>query len=206
MAANVICISRSLGAGGEEVGRLVAAALSFRYVDDEIIVRAAEQAGVSASMIEQVEHTPGLVARILETIGRAPVPAEGVIAYEHVTALASESYERIIADVIVQTADEGRVVIVAHGASFPLAGKEGVLRVFVTASRDVRTARLSRQGRLDERATEKAIEESDRQRREYLKRFYDVREELPAHYDVTVNTDVITPAHAARVIVAAANG
>jgi hypothetical protein len=44
MACRVICISRSLGAGGEEIGRTVAKELGLRYADEEIITTAAEKA------------------------------------------------------------------------------------------------------------------------------------------------------------------
>ena len=51
---------------------------------------------------------------------------------------------------------------------------------------------------------EAARKESDREREHYLKRFYSVSEELPTHYDVTVNTDVLLPEVAVATIVAAA--
>jgi hypothetical protein len=43
---SAVCISRTAGARGEEVGRLVADALGFRYVDEEIVLAAAEKEGV----------------------------------------------------------------------------------------------------------------------------------------------------------------
>ncbi len=63
MPCRVICISRSLGSGGEEIGRTVAKELGFRYADEEIIVRAAQKAGVSPETVAEVEHTPGLIER-----------------------------------------------------------------------------------------------------------------------------------------------
>ena len=42
MPRSVICISRAAGAGGEEVAQIVAKELGFRYVDEEIVRRAAE--------------------------------------------------------------------------------------------------------------------------------------------------------------------
>ncbi|HEY5625944.1 MAG TPA: cytidylate kinase family protein, partial [Dehalococcoidia bacterium] len=65
MLSTVVCISRSLGAGGEEIGRTVAAELEFRYADEEIIVRAAQEAGVSPETVAEAERTPGLITRIL---------------------------------------------------------------------------------------------------------------------------------------------
>jgi cytidylate kinase len=46
MSFRVVCISRDVGAGGEDVGRAVASQLGFRYVDEEIVRRVAEQTGI----------------------------------------------------------------------------------------------------------------------------------------------------------------
>jgi CMP/dCMP kinase len=85
-----------------------------------------------------------------------------------------------------------------------LGGRPEVLRVFVTASPKTRAARLSRESGLDERAAAKSVEESDKERARYLERFYQVRHEMPVHYDLTLNTDLMTPATAAALIAQAA--
>ena len=41
MVSRVMCISRTIGAGGEEIGRAAAKELGFRYADEQIIIRAA---------------------------------------------------------------------------------------------------------------------------------------------------------------------
>lgn len=46
--------------------------------------------------------------------------------------------------------------------------------------------------------------ESDRERRLYLERFYDVSEELPTRYDLVVNTDLLDVEQAVAAIVGAA--
>lgn len=201
MARRVIGISRSLAAGGEEVARLVAEGLGFRLVDDEIVTRAAAKAGVTPATVEKVERSPSLIDRILKYMGTAQVDP-GFGAYVP-PSVSTESYEGLITSVIRETAAAGNVVILAHGASFPLAGTEGLLRVLVTGSREARAARLAAEGAYAA-AARKQVDESDEQRREYLQRFYDVRHEAPAHYDLIVNTDSITPATAAALVVAAA--
>ena len=45
---------------------------------------------------------------------------------------------------------------------------------------------------------------SDRERADYFRRFYDIDEELPTHYDIVVNTDTLGPEQAVNLIVAAA--
>ena len=206
MACRVICMSRSLGAGGEEIGRTVAKELGFRYADEEIITRAAEKAGVTPGTVAQAEHTPSLIARILESMARTPPSPEGWSGAAILPSNTRPDYESLIEKVVRETANEGNVVIVAHGASITLGDLRGVLRVLVTASPAVRSERLVREAKLDEQAARKAIDESDHQRREYLRRFYKVRQELPTHYDLVVNTDSLASPLAARLIVSAAKG
>jgi cytidylate kinase len=50
------------------------------------------------------------------------------------------------------------------------------------------------------------VKQSDAARRDYLKRFHGVDEELPTHYDLVVNTDVLSVELAAQVIGEAATG
>jgi len=60
MSYRVVCISRDVGAGGEDVGRAVASQLGFRYVDEEIVRRVAEESGAKGSAFAPVivEETP----------------------------------------------------------------------------------------------------------------------------------------------------
>jgi cytidylate kinase len=203
MTSRIISVSRSLGAGGEEVGRTVAKELGFRYADEEIIVEAAQKAGVSPETVAQAEHTPGLITRILESMARFPIDPESWSARAMLPP-ASPGYETLIVRVVQETAKEGDVVIVAHGASIPLAGTGGLLRVLVTGSPAARAERLGREAGMGEAQARKAVDESDRQRRGYLRRFYDLRQELPTHYDLVLNTDILTPPLAARLVVIAA--
>jgi cytidylate kinase len=130
----------------------------------------------------------------------------GWSTYAALPSHASPAYEGLFERVIRETANRGDVVIVAHGASIPLADTSGLLRVLVTASPRVRAERLAGEANLKASEARKAIAESDRQRREYLRRFYNVRQELPTHYDLVVNTDVLTLPQAAQLVVSAAKG
>ena len=202
MECSVITIARTLGAGGEEVGRLVAAELKFSYVDREIIVQAAEKAGVDPETIERVERSPGLMDRILQSIAAAGFTEAGGFATPLLTTPVP--YEAIISRVIHEIAVQGRVVIVAHGAGITLAGMGGVLRVFVTARASTRAARLVTEANLDQKRAAKAARNSERQRREYLRRFYDIHGEQPLHYDLVLNTEALSTSAAAQLVVSAA--
>ena len=59
---------------------------------------------------------------------------------------------------------------------------------------------------LDTKEAEKAVEDADAARADYLRRFYGEKAELPTHYDIVVNTDRVTSAEAVSLVVHAARG
>lgn len=196
MAYRVITIARTLGAGGEELGRTLAAEFGMRYVDGEIIERAAERAGVTREEMAGAEARKGLVQRIFESFAPAGSGAGAPVT----SALAqAPGYEQLIVDVIQETAAAGNVVIVAHGAAIPLARADGTLRVLVTASRGMRAARLADADPDPARAM-KQVDASDAARADYFRRFYGLECEQPTHYDLVINTDHLGVAEAANLI------
>jgi cytidylate kinase len=93
---------------------------------------------------------------------------------------------------------------VAHAASHAVTPGPEAVRVLVTASPTTRARRLGGERGLDDARAARDVKDSDAGRRDYLKRFYDVDEEIPTHYDIVVNTDVLTPERAAEVVSQAA--
>ncbi len=189
MPASVICISHAEGAGGPEIGRLLAERVQFRYVDDGIIFAAARAENLYPEAVSEAESRDA---------GRQ-------LAVDFHRFEQTETLRELIRDAILTTADEGNVVIVAHAASFALAERENVLRVLVTASDESRLRRLSDAEGLDAKAAVKLLRDSDKGRAAYLKQFYDVSQELPTHYDLVVNTDRIATEQAVETIARAAS-
>ncbi len=204
MGFQVVTIAMMTGASAARIGRLAAERLGFQYVNDEIIDRAAEHAGVSRQELAEVEHSPSLISRIMNVLGAAVTPeyTGRPLAPDEIDP--SPSYRRLIQDVIREIAARGDVVILAHGASILLAGTPGLLRVLVTASPGTRAGRLAAESGHDARQATREIQHSDRERRAFFKRFHGLDEELPTHYDLVVNTDVLSPEAAARLIAYAA--
>lgn len=201
----VVTIAFTDGARAEEIGRRVATDLGFRYVDDQIVERAAEMAGVTAAEVAAVEHSQPLIGRILAALAMSAAmdpSGAGVVALAE--ADPSPAYRALIREVILQTAGEGDVVIVAHGAGVLLAGMPGVVRVFVTASSEVRTARIAGEQHCSAKEAARIVEKTDRERAAYLQRFYGVSREQPTQYDLVLNTDRLAADDAARIIAFAA--
>jgi Cytidylate kinase-like family len=192
MAATVVCISRTMGAEGEEAGRLVAGSLGFDYVDEDLVARAAQRGGVSSEDVADAERRKSLIRRLLTNLGTG----SGVESYGLAPVAGGElpdDMRALIREAIEEVAARGNVVIVAHAASFALAGREDTLRVLVTASPETRAGRYAG-----------SIKDSDAERADYLRRFYGVEHELPTHYDLVLNTDVVSVEKAAELIALAA--
>jgi hypothetical protein len=203
MARTVVCISHAAGASGEEVGRLVAERLGFLYVNEEIVARAAAKGGVDAADVADEERRKSLAARALNAIAQGGGEAWTLGAVGPLSSreeLDSDDIRSLIRETIEQTAARGKAVIVAHAASYAIGHGDGVLRVLVTASPETRTTRVAEAEGLDQAGAARALKESDAGRADYLKRFYDVREESPTHYDLVLNTDALSIEQAADLI------
>ncbi|MGE0028102.1 MAG: AAA family ATPase [Thermoleophilia bacterium] len=202
MSRQVVCISHATGAGGEDVGRAVAERLGFQYVDNEVISEAADWAELDPALVADVERRKPFVARLLGGWGGGG--GDRMPSGERSRVVPGDPELRaLIQAVLRRFADRGSVVIVAHAASFALAGGD-VLRVLITASPGTRATRLAQADGTAEADGERQIKTEDEARAGYLKTFYGVERELPTHYDVVVNTDVLTADEAARLVEVAA--
>ena len=203
MSRILVCISHAAGAGGEEVGRLVADRLGFLYVNEEIVARAAAKGGVNAADVADEERRKSLAARALNAIAQGGGEAWTLGAVGPVGSreeLDSDDIRSLIRETIEQTAARGKAVIVAHAASYAIGRGDAVLRVLVTASPETRATRIAGAEGVDQATAARAVKKSDAGRADYLKRFYNVREESPTHYDLVLNTDSLSIEQTAELI------
>lgn len=170
-------------------------------------MRAAAEAGVKPDVVASVESRRSFMERALGAIGTsfdgASLAVAGVDGFAVMEADVSDDLRLLIRAAIEETADRGSAVIAAHAASHALASKQDVLRVMVTASDAVRRARIAAERDLSEKDAARWIGRSDAARADYLKRFYGTKNELPTQYDLVVNTDRLSPAEAASLVVLA---
>jgi cytidylate kinase len=206
VAYKAVCISSEDGAGAAEAAQLVATRLGFRLINEDIVTRAAVEAGVDHEVVADVERRKSLLVRLVEGMGPASMAAGYVVIDGSYGQPASDELRGLIQSVIEDTATTGNVVIVAHAASLALAERADVLRVLVTASAQTRQSRLAGSLQLDEKEAARVLKRSDAGRADYIKRFYGIGAELPTHYDLVINTDKLTSDDAARLIVHAATG
>jgi len=190
--------------GADAIASDVAKGLGFRVVDEEIVARAAQRRNLSPAEVASVERRKSLLASLVEEIGDSGADVINFIANPKVPA-ATDDMRQLIREAIMETAEEGNVVIVAHAASYALARRKGVLRVLVTGSEFGRVNRwLPSSGGKSPREATEIIRESDAARANYLKRFYDVKTESPQDYDITLSIDTLPPERISELILHAA--
>ncbi len=208
MTCRAVCISRVEGAGGARVGQLVSERLGFLYIDDEIVARAATKGGMAPEDIADEERRKSTLSRLLRDIGRgAAAESYGLAGTAGLQAEGPtpDAIRGLIQEAIEELAGRGNVVIVAHAASLALSRRNDVLRVLVTASPETRAERISESRDIGATEAEKTVKSADAARADYLRRFYSVGSELPTHYDLVVNTDVLSMEQAADLIAHAAS-
>jgi cytidylate kinase len=204
MGPMIVTIARQRGAQGETVGRAVADALGWAYVDREIITQAAIRARVSEATIEQAERVPSLLTRMMEALGRYPSGfemAEALPGVPHVPPLSSDAYRTFIEQVIHQLEETTDAVIIGHAAQAVLRGSGQVIHVFVVAPLDQRARLVAAQEGIAPDDAIRQVKATDTERADYHQRYYNLRWNSLTVYDLVLNTGRLPVSAAAELIV-----
>ena len=200
----LITISRQYGAGGSEVARLVAEALGWTVVDNEIVDRVAERAGISPEVVAQEdERAPTFVERLARALAASSqeyaVPELGVAVRPEEPDLV-----RLTELVVQEAAAQGRVVVVGRAAPAVLGTTVEAIHVKVVASRAFRIGLGRPATGLDARGTEQLMDATDTRRARYHREHYGRDWDDPSHYHMVLNTGLLGLEAAAALIVAEA--
>jgi len=193
VAAKVVTFSIQLASGGNEIARTIADKLGYRFLDHEVISRAAEIAGVSPETIAAAERWPTFVERMLERLALTTVVSEGVLPAPPTNAgammLTSADYRALIEQVVHSLADEGNCVIVGHAGQAILKQTPQVFKVLVHGSKDRRGQRLAILEGIDLKEAMERIKAYDGQRTAFFKHAYNLEWLDSTIYDIAINTD-----------------
>jgi cytidylate kinase len=199
----IITISRQFGAGGSEVARRVAEALDWRLVDNDLVDRVAERAGLPPEEVAQRdERAPGFVERLIRALTRVPElfpkPAEKVPEPEEASLV------RLTESVVAELAAQGRVVLVGRAGPAVLRGKSDALHIKIVAPLGDRLRTAAERLGLSLQDAEKTLQETDANRARYLKQHYGRDWNDSTNYDMVLNTGTLGLQETAEVIVGCA--
>ena len=170
----VITFSREAHSGTQDLARLLAQRLGYRYVGrDELTEAVAARGGVQR--VPQTSESEGRALSRWEQFGEQ-------LTGDRATYVAS------LKAVITDLALADNVVIVAHGAGQFLGDMRGVVRVFVVAPREDRLARLASEGVEDADQARRLIDQQDRESADYLRYLFGIDWLDPHAWDLVINT------------------
>lgn len=203
----LVAISREIGTSAAEVAEHVAGALGADLVDRRIIDEIARRMQIPQEEAQTLDETPPrFLERLLSALAQGTSGSdEGssgwIPPYPDDPAFdVRRASLRITEDVIREAVRTGNVVIVGRGAAHVLQDDPRVLRVFLRGSRAARTAAVMKSLRLEAKAAERRVEESDVNWGAYLRDAYHVDWRDPSNYDLVLDTSRLGSEGAAQVI------
>jgi cytidylate kinase len=170
----VITFSREAHSGTQDLARVLAQRLGYRFVGrDDLTREVTARSGVQRE--PQTVESEGRALSMWEQFG------------EQLTG-DREAYVAALKAVITELALADNVVIVGHGAGQFLKGMRTVISVFVVAPMQDRVVRLQADGVTDAAEARKLIDQQDRESAAYLRYLFGI-DWLDAHqWDLIVNT------------------
>jgi cytidylate kinase len=188
--APAVAFSRLPGAGGEEVGRLVAEQLDYGFFGREMVDQVADEIGVDHWTMR------GLDERVRTAIERSLSDWFGRSSF------SEDAYLRGMSHAIATLGERGGVVIVGRGAPFLLPA-ERTLRVLLVAPRATRLERYASVKQISSGRADAELTRAEQERSRFAERQFGVQQADPVLYDLVVNTGTLGFEGAAGLVVQA---
>src|SRR5712664_785813 len=208
----VITIGRQFGAGGTSVGEMLARELHADLLESRIIDEVAHRLQLPKEEVEAEDEQPGsLLARLLVALGSASteplIPPEAAAWQPPNTDPAFDTRKAVLEitqHVIQEAARAGNVVIVGRGGAYILRDFPGAVHVFLRAATAARVKTVMARFKIaSEDEARKRIKSTDENWTSYIKQVYGHDRNLPAHYDMVLDTGTLGYETTVDVIVAA---
>jgi cytidylate kinase len=180
LTRGVVTISRQLGSRGLGIAHALGNSLGFRVTSRDLINQAAMRSGSPEVALAVIDE--------LGLLGICPSPQ------------ACQAYRQAVRQVMQELLQEGQVIIVGRAGQVILHDYPQVLHVRIMAPQAERTQRIASEQNISIENALAQVQASDRHRRNYLKRHYQVNWDDPSLYDLTLNTAQL-PIRAAAAII-----
>jgi cytidylate kinase len=182
----IITIEREYGCGAGEIARELALGLRWRLWDHALTEAIAKLANVENAAVERCEErADSTFRRLVNTFLRG--------SYEsHMSAPGKEPFntDRFVAvgqQVMEEAANAGNCVIVGRGAPYLLRERADAFHVFLYASHPEKIRRLQLLGKSEDEARA-LLDQIDRDRIEFVKRYFSADWPTRSLYHMMINT------------------
>lgn len=179
--SNVITISREFGSGGREVGKRLADILDIAYYDKEILLKIAEESGLSHEYIQK--YSAKITHSYPISIGRTFVAPPSISLSDQIFTTQAK--------IIRELAEEGPCIIVGRCGDFFLK-EHNPMSVYIHGSIETRMKRCYEKGKDDTHLSEKEMKAKilsvDKTRKKYYEYYTGQKWHAAENYSVSIST------------------
>ncbi len=184
----VVTISRMFGSGGSEVAEALARRLQWALLDNAFVERVAVGLHLTPAHVQAIEERrPNLAERIADAFAfssqemiSAPLGAPLPPTEERIL----EATHRVIDEAVAR----GPVVLVGRGAQAWLSNRGDALHFLCVSTREASIARVMAREEITADEAAQRVDETNRQRHEYVNRSWNREWLAPSNYHACVNT------------------
>ncbi len=193
----IVTIARQYGSGGREVGQKLAELTGYKFYDKEMITLAAQKSGLSSDALQHVDEKAA--NSLLYTL------ALGSSMYNHgidrVNLPINDKLFVVQSEIIKELASSGEgAIIVGRCADYVLAGRENLVRVYISADFDKRVAKVMERHSLTQGQAKDLIVKTDKRRANYYSYYTGEKWGKADKYDLVISTDKVGIEGAAKMI------
>ena len=193
----IINVGRQVGAGGQEIGRMLAQDFEAKFYDRELLNLAAKESGFSEKIFKQNDEKKGFLRGLFNI--QAPHMIGGSL---YGSNFSQDSLFQFQSDAIRKAASEGSCVFLGRCADYILRDFDNVVNVFITASIDFRVELVSKVKGLDADHARRLIEQVESRREQYYNYYTGKKWGAAESYDLCIDSTVLGLAETEKMIAA----
>ena len=182
----IINVGRQVGAGGQEIGRMLAKDFDAKFYDRELLNLAAKESGFSEKFFKQNDEKKGFLRGLLNV--QTPHLSGGNL---YGSNFSQERLFQFQSDAIRKAAQEGSCVFLGRCADYVLRDFDNVVNVFITASMDFRVQLVAKVKELDAEHARKLIEHVESRRAQYYNYYTGKKWGAAESYDLCIDASIL---------------
>jgi hypothetical protein len=176
--APIVTISRQSGSRGSYFGSRLAQRLGYQRLHRESIDLICQSSGYRKRVIQSIDD---------HFRGRLELLAEAILSGQSVDL---SDYARHLCQVVLSMSRLGGVVLMGRGGSFILGPQRG-FHMRIVCPRGKRIENLAKYKEMPPEEANEIIDESDRNRRKFVKELFQADIDDPNRYDLVINSSLI---------------
>ena len=171
----IISISREFGSGGHEIAEKLAGRLGIKLYDRAMLDEISSRLNVHPDVLKPYDESPRNLL-FTRRIGKYSNSMEEVLA-------------EMQFDFIKEKADAGEsFVVVGRCSDYILAGRKGLVRIFITGNTEKKAERVMKKYSLTRKEAIDKMKRHDQTRKWYHNRYSNYKWGDSRHYDMCINS------------------